>query len=373
MRSGISGSVDGPLFLVAAALAACSSNEPTTSGDVEGFVPVEGGEVQSPRPEGPGPWGQWNVTTAPPGATAALDPVAPQGGASVRAYVDDALDIMEESGLYAEGHQWDQARAETLTATQGMTTNSFVHLRLREAADVAGGRHTSLLLPSQVDTVDESFAAQAGLPASQQLSNGVAYLSLVSSGDGTADVTYENVTLKAIKDLDHSCGWVLDSREHTGGSAVDSLGAAAPFISPGPNLAWRERGGDEDVFSFEPRLMRYPEFGRYTYSAGLHQPAETHVAVLTPKDTASAGEAVVVALLGQENTRLLGQPTKGLTTANTRHVLADGAVLILTEAFMVDHTGTPHDNPIQPDVPLDPSLSENTTLNEAATWLAGRC
>lgn len=47
--------------------------------------------------------------------------------------------------------------------------------------------------------------------------------------------------------------------------------------------------------------------------------------------------------------------------------------IILTVSFVGDRNGTPHDKPFQPDGRLDATPSENDTLNEAATWLRGRC
>lgn len=352
-------------------LSACSTSEPAKSTDAEGSASAAGDDVGATSTKEPGVSGRWDIVIEP---TQAPDPpVAPEGADEVRAYVIDALGIMEQYGLYAEGERWEQARAEALAATEGLTNNSFVHLRLREATDVAGGRHTALLLPTQVDQAESRFAAIAGLPTSKQLPHGVAYLSLVSSGDGGGDVSYENTALRAFTNLDSSCGWVLDLRDHGGGSALDSLGAAAPLISPGPNMAFRERNGDEEVFSFEPGRMVYPELGVYHYPAELHQGAGIPLAILISEDTASAGEAVVVALLGQEDTRFFGQPTSGVPTGNEPHFLADGAKLILTEVFMVDRTGTPHDSPIKPDTPVDPSADENVTLNKATAWLRDQC
>ena len=61
---------------------------------------------------------------------------------------------------------------------------------------------------------------------------------------------------------------------------------------------------------------------------------DPYVAVLTDDQTASSGEAIVVAFRGREQTRSFGEGTWGVSTANAAFALPDGAVIFLTVATM---------------------------------------
>jgi carboxyl-terminal processing protease len=111
----------------------------------------------------------------------------------------------------------------------------------------------------------------------------------------------------------------------------------------------------------------------------LKHPAPA-VAVLTGRDTASAGEAIVVALRARPHTRSFGEPTAGVPTANEVYTLSDGGLLVLTVALDADRTGQTYDGPIAPDqwVPYDLSQADapgnppDGLIQAATTWVARR-
>jgi C-terminal processing protease CtpA/Prc len=94
------------------------------------------------------------------------------------------------------------------------------------------------------------------------------------------------------------------------------------------------------------------------------------IAVLTSTATASSGEATLVALLGLDRARTFGLPTAGLATANQGFHLADGALIMLTTAVMVDRTGHHHGPPITPDVRA--TQHAGADIAAATAWLANR-
>ena len=95
------------------------------------------------------------------------------------------------------------------------------------------------------------------------------------------------------------------------------------------------------------------------------------VAVLTGPHTASSGEAVVIAFRGRPRARSFGLPTAGLSTANTRYPLPDGAAILLTTAVEADRTGHRYGNRIEPDerVEVEPTGDTDLAVRVATKWL----
>lgn len=110
----------------------------------------------------------------------------------------------------------------------------------------------------------------------------------------------------------------------------------------------------------------------------LKRPAPP-VAILTGPETASAGEAALIAFRGRPESRSFGLPTAGLATGNTAYPLNDGALLLLTEAADMDRTGRRYVNtPIAPDVRVaftDSDMVRGTgdpVIDAARKWLESR-
>ena len=61
---------------------------------------------------------------------------------SNKAYVRKAVRIMDKEGLFAEGPQWDTAKAEALAAAPA--TLEEAHRVVEAALKVAGGKHSFL-------------------------------------------------------------------------------------------------------------------------------------------------------------------------------------------------------------------------------------
>ena len=98
------------------------------------------------------------------------------------------------------------------------------------------------------------------------------------------------------------------------------------FVKPnGARLAWRVRDGQLfiDSSAMIPEANRLPPTRR-----------TPPVAVLTDYNTASAGEAAVLAFRGQPKTKTFGSATMGFASANQSFRLSDGALLLVTGASM---------------------------------------
>ena len=114
---------------------------------------------------------------------------------------------------------------------------------------------------------------------------------------------------------------------------------------------------------------------RARLGAGLDNPlrrfAGQPFAFVMNKDTASAGEMIAVALLGEgDRAHSFGWPSYGLTTANRLIHLPDNAVLALTSARYGIADEPVIRGKIQPQVMAREDETMDVVLARAAAWAA---
>ena len=96
------------------------------------------------------------------------------------------------------------------------------------------------------------------------------------------------------------------------------------------------------------------------------------LAVLIGPRTASAGEAIAIALLGRDNVRSFGKQTGGLTSGNIGVTMPDGAMLIITAGHFVDRRGRVYRAGISPDETIEPIAGSDKVRGRAREWLVER-
>ena len=84
--------------------------------------------------------------------------------------------------------------------------------------------------------------------------------------------------------------------------------------------------------------------------------------ILTDSSTLSAAEAVVVAFKGQKNVYHIGQPTGGLSSANSRHSLSNGANVVIPGSVFADCNGKLYGGKIKPDITISEEILNNDRL-----------
>lgn len=89
--------------------------------------------------------------------------------------------------------------------------------------------------------------------------------------------------------------------------------------------------------------------------------------MLQDENTASSGEAALLAFRGLPGVRTIGSGSAGYASANATVPLPDGATMLLTTALFVDRAGREYGDRIPPDQPTteaDPAVR---------AWLRERC
>ena len=268
-------------------------------------------------------------------------------------YVRKAIRVMDKQGLFAEGADWESAKAEALSAKPGSMEEA--QELVRSAAKVAGGKHSFLQLAGDVaaDATSEWPAPEVTLQE-----GGIPVISLPPfSGNHDEGVKYALAVLSAIpEDIP---GLVIDLRGNTGGNMYPMIAAVHRFLP-----------ADDETLRFRTRSRtQWIPLSYAVQMAGVqqHSRIECPVAILTDSLTASSGEATLICFRGLDYVRVFGGPTAGYASANQPFPLPGGDHLVLTTGCDVARTGEVFcDDPIEPDALTD------TPLEDALEWISNQ-
>ncbi len=178
-----------------------------------------------------------------------------------------------------------------------------------------------------------------------------AYLIALSNGLKTADATGVR-------------GWIVDLRENNGGNMWPMLNGLGDLLGGGPFGVFVYNNGSRILWDRKDGAIVPGNRSRGMKATSLTR-AGRPVAVLFGRRTASSGEMTTLALRGRHNLRTFGEPTAGLTTANTTRRLWDGALLIVTTARVAGRDGKIITGPLEPDA----ITTSEYALDSARDWL----
>ena len=296
------------------------------------------------------------------------------------AYVYEVIDAVEAHAFYASRIDFDAWRSKIGKLDAAEPITFFESLQLVGQLIVELGDHHSERLSSGEWGALEHKAASDTLPgpapAGEVDAMGVGYLNLpsVSADDGSGSY---NDYVTAARDVlkDQSCGWIVDLRNDHGGSIPPMLAAVAPLLGPGVFIGERHRDGQTSGFQISPtgKVIAVDDVER-TMSPTTIPGADGDgdgkpVAVLTGPDTASAGEAIVIAFTGRPTTRSFGAMTFGAPTGNSGFPLTDGSLLVLTTTIGVDRNHHTYESGIIPDSPIVSSSGDDQVRAAAQAWI----
>jgi carboxyl-terminal processing protease len=192
---------------------------------------------------------------------------------------------------------------------------------------------------------------------------------LVSGDDPDAAERYSAAAWAVLEA--EACGWIVGLRGNGGGNLIPMLIAIAPLLGPGPTVSYRRRDGTTDVYRLDSggnliapdgsALAAVPARAAPSSRRGLA------IAVLQGGSTASAGEGVLMALVGRPNVETFGDETFGIPTGNSLVEFADGSAINLTQAIGIDAAGIPHETAIKPGIPTPGRRTDQ--LDAARDWI----
>jgi carboxyl-terminal processing protease len=323
------------------------------------------------------------TATPPPTPTATTVPTAlptptPGMSAEARAYLDQALDLMQQHSINRAQIDWTRLRRAAHTLVANALTPADTYPAIKGALSSLGDGHHSMFLPPDQVAALQSGALDAANPgpSGKLLDNGLAYLlvpGVVGSAEGVEG--YAATVQRLIRELDAAqpCGWVVDLRRNNGGAMWPMLAGIGPLLGEGQPGAFVTPDGQQTPWFYGGGRAGYGDSVQTELEGAVVYPPLDPlppVAVLTGRTTFSSGEAIAVAFRGRPDTRSFGLETGGLTTANDEFPLSDGAWILLTVSRFADRTGRVYSGPIVPDEIVNPPETwPDPVLEAAAAWL----
>lgn len=170
---------------------------------------------------------------------------------------------------------------------------------------------------------------------------------------------------------DKACALVVDLSEQKGGNAWPPMDLLQPLFTQANSGRFVDRDNNRiPLFSLPYLETRHTQLGG-GISNSLRRFAGQPFAFVMNERTASAGEMIAVALLGEgERGRSFGWPSYGMTTANRTINLPDNAMLVLTGARYGIANEPVIRGKIQPQVAAEEGDTMEAVLMKAATWAA---
>lgn len=167
-----------------------------------------------------------------------------------------------------------------------------------------------------------------------------------------------------------ACALVVDLSEQTGGNAWPPFIAMYPLFSDANKARWVDRDGKRTPFVSRTRLASMAQPNAAGRTNPLARFATGPLAVVVGERTASAGEMLLVALLGEATVQTFGQTSFGQTTVNGVHPLPDGSTLVLSEMRYALGDGPVYRDGIEPMHPQPKGEPVATSIHAAAAWAA---
>lgn len=207
-----------------------------------------------------------------------------------------------------------------------------------------------------------------------QMKEGVAYVHLASpqSSAGQLQKSIEE-TASAIRAL-HEQGakfWIIDLRDHAGGSLFAYLDMIYPLLPQSRASGTRDHN-ELEIYNWitekgvgvgnQEKLLKL----RSGYGASVSNPIPVDIplAILINKNTASSGEFVALVLRERPNTKIFGEQSDGLLSANAPQTLLNGDILVLPTAQAINNEGV-FQYSVKPDEQVESALA----FRRAVEWL----
>jgi len=297
-----------------------------------------------------------------------------------RDYARIAFDFVERHSVSRRTLDWPSLRSQFELRLRGARAPADTHPTIRWLLEQLGdGNHSQLRAPGSLpallgtDTFVRAYVRVAGEDAFNAA--GMVDVPSFAGSDALDVVTFAQTLYRSIVALAPkvNCGWIVDLRGNAGGNMWPMLAGVSPLLGSRTVGYFHDADGNRSPWETTPGAARLGEMVILARDdrEGIDL-SRTPVAVLIGPRTASSGEAVVVAFKGRARTRFFGDPTAGVSSANTGMKMPDGMVLLVTGAQFVDRTGRLYGmrEGLWPDLPATSGMALEA---EAQHWLRDEC
>lgn len=264
---------------------------------------------------------------------------------------------ISSTGIYTA----NQARKNRLTEIRNDISNKNTYKEiyplLKQALEIKGGKHSSLITPAEV----RKEASQYKAPTSR-VKNDILYVHLPefsgssSQGKRYASTLYHKLTSKTYK------GIIIDLRNNLGGDIGPMLAGVSPVVPNGKLFETVNSANRSTSVTFQGSVTN--NMGTKIDLGKVKKITEIPVAVILNRWTASSGELTALALETNPNVKTFGGNSAGYTSINDMYTMYNGAQVNITAEKVKKNNGRIlFNNKIKPDV------QTNKPIVQANKWL----
>ena len=292
-------------------------------------------------------------------------------------FIKEIRDIVKTNSLFRDKLNWNEIDGNIKTLSVGMkTTNDtkpvidYIISELRKVGD----KHSFFM--SVAATTNYSSPTKKLEGATNKLLPGdIGYINVPQFGsvNDSAMTVYAQNIQNLIKDLDtknNIKGWIIDLRKNTGGNMYPMITGLGPLLDKG-TLGYFVSNNKKNPWKLMEKGEKMWSNNAYVPNAYKLKKRPERIALLIGGRTASSGEFTLVSFIGQDNTRLFGQPTAGYTTGNRTFILSNGSSLMLSTSNAADRDKKDHLGAINPDVLVEQSTNKDADIEIASKWILG--
>lgn len=304
---------------------------------------------------------------------------------SAFALFEQALELMQKNPFKSEV-SWDLLVSSAREQLSEATTLKEAHTVINQCLKQVQGPHSFVMPARHAALYHNDTARLKRTPALRELMGSIEY-EMTDDGIGYIAVPWVSSTDPAIctqiaDSLQSLIGrladqgatrWIIDLRKNSGGNCWPMLAGMGPLLGNGTCGYFVRKARVTSIrYQDGTALHNSTVMCKVSNPVTLTDEQRQQIVVLTGPKTSSSGEILALAFKGMPRVRLMGEPTAGLTTANTTYDLLDGSTLVLTICQEADRHGRICEGKIVPDdlVKPDPLHKNDDVVKDSARmWL----
>lgn len=323
--------------------------------------------------------------------TAAAAPADTLPMALARKVALRTIGLVEKDAVYPrQQSEYDKKKAELLALVNGQDAEldrTYFYWQVNQLMWTLDADGHSFIMSPQVKQQQEGLAPAPAAPAAPvapvptfrtvSTPNGLVLQwtppQVVATGEhAMADYLkrfYDEAN--AFVPLTETCAVLVDLTGQPGGNAWPPFIAMHPLFSAANSAFWVDRTGKRDRFVVPANLKGMENRLAPGQSNPLVRFSGQPIAVVTNKNTSSAGEMLMVALIGEgDRAQTFGHASGGFSTANRSIPMEDGSVLVLTMHRYAVADQAVYRGPIPVANPAAQDEDASATIMRAAQWVA---
>ncbi|HEY4149864.1 MAG TPA: S41 family peptidase [Chitinophagaceae bacterium] len=299
--------------------------------------------------------------------------------------LDEALDLMQKHYYKKRGVDWDSlvAGAKARLCASGGCDEAYQTINW--CFDQLQESHSFIMQPQRAAVYNYDTASLKEKPSLKDLvgeiegrllDDGIAYITVpwVGTTDSLICTAIADSLQGLIARLDGKGArkWIVDLRKNSGGNCWPMLAGIGPLLGDG-TCGYFVSNSERVPISYSDGAAMHGKYIRCRCTKVYKRKTDSaRIAVLVGPRTCSSGEIVALAFKGKDQVSFYGQPTAGLTTANSTYMLSDKSMLVLTVCLEADRTGRVCEGKLVPDEIVNTdsgSRQSDKAIARARMWL----